>query len=70
MDESVYRARYWRYSKRGEKECGTLDEAVTFLAYSLYDYGELSPADIVAPDGTVALEGEALTERMMAAYGD
>ncbi|MER6534657.1 hypothetical protein ABT215_12775 [Streptomyces sp900105755] len=70
MSEATYKARYWQHAKRREEECPTLEEAVTFLAYSLYDYGVLSPADVVGPDGTVVLEGEALTERMMAAYGD
>lgn len=70
MSDDTYKARYWQHSRQREEECPTLDEAVTFLAYGLYDYGRLSPAAVVGPDGTVVLEGEALTERMMAAYGD
>jgi hypothetical protein len=70
QSEVTYKAHYFRYSKKYEEECDTLEEAITFLAYSLYDSGQLSPVDIVGPDGTVVLEGEELSRRMMVAYGD
>ena len=70
MSEATYKARYWQNAIQHEEECPTLDEAVVFLAYGVYDYGRLAPADVVGPDGTVVLEGDELERRMMAAYGD
>jgi hypothetical protein len=68
MSEATYRARYWRYHSKGEEECDTLDEAVAFLAYG-FDSGNLSAADVVGPDGAVVLQGEELSERIMAVLG-
>lgn len=68
MSEATYRARYWRYHSEDEEECDTLDEAVAFLAYG-FDSGNLSAADVVGPDGTVVLEGDELSKRMMAVLG-
>jgi hypothetical protein len=70
MSADTYKARYWRYSKRYEEECPTLDEAVTFLAYGCMDTGACAAADVVSPDGTVVLEGEELFQRMFALLDD
>lgn len=64
----TYRARYWRYSKQGEEECASLDEAIAFLANGL-DQGEVAAIEVVGPDGAVALGSEDLQQRMMAALG-
>jgi len=50
------------------EECDSLDEAVAFLAHAS-DRGDLSAVEVVGPDGTVALGGEDLQQRMMAVLG-
>jgi hypothetical protein len=68
MSEATYMARYWRYFSECEEECDTLDEAVAFLANG-WERGELSAVEVVGPDGSVALGGDELQQRMMALLG-
>lgn len=70
MSEDTYKARYWRHFTQFEEECPTLDEAATFLAYGCLDTGACAAGDVVGPDGTVALKGEELFQRMFALLDD
>jgi hypothetical protein len=56
-------ARYLRYHHPGEEKFDTLDEAVGRLAWG-EEEGALAGVEIVAPDGTVVLEGKALDQAM------
>lgn len=54
-------ARYMRYHQPGHAECDTLDEAIGVLAWG-EEEGEMAGVEIVAPDGSVALEGDELDQ--------
>jgi hypothetical protein len=56
-------ARYMRFHAPGQQGFASLDEAVGFLAWQSED-GELAGLDVLAPDGSVALAGEALDQAM------
>ncbi|MET9222367.1 hypothetical protein ABZX65_26885 [Streptomyces sp. NPDC003300] len=63
----VWIARYLTYHHPGEEEFPTLEEAIGFLAWG-EEAGRLAGMAIIAPDGSVALDGErldrALAERL------
>ncbi|RAJ53768.1 hypothetical protein K388_05555 [Streptomyces sp. KhCrAH-43] len=58
-------AHYWRHHVRREEECGSLAEAVQFLANGWSD-GDLSQEAIHAPDGSIALAGQELLDAISA----
>ncbi|EFE65727.1 predicted protein [Streptomyces viridosporus ATCC 14672] len=68
MSDETYKARYWRYYSEQEEECDTLDEAVAFLSNG-WERGNLSEIAVIGPDGTTALSGERLHQRMMSLLG-
>lgn len=58
-------AHYWRHHVRQEEECGSLAEAVEFLANSWSD-GDLSPEVVRDPGGDVALAGQEMMDAINA----
>ncbi|MFH9013989.1 hypothetical protein ACH4C6_21740 [Streptomyces sp. NPDC017943] len=68
MTSDEYVARFWQYKAKDREPFETLDEAVAFLAVG-WERGRLSEIDILGPDGSVVLSGEALHARMMSALG-
>lgn len=62
---ALFVAHYWRHHVRQEEECGSLEEAVEFLANS-WAAGNLSLEAIRDPDGSAVLEGQELMDAISA----
>ncbi|WP_330328154.1 hypothetical protein [Streptomyces pseudovenezuelae] len=63
MTNTTYTAHYWRHHVKDSEEFPSLDQAVGFLANGWAD-ADLSQISVIAPDGSVALDGQELLDAM------
>jgi hypothetical protein len=63
MTQASYTAQYRLHHTEQSAKCGSLDDAVAFLAQGWVD-GDLSQIAVLGPDGQVVLTGPELLDAM------